>query len=222
MRYLVTAASLAVAVITSGGLSSVALAETALVTAPADAKSAQNFIRELSEKAFGVLRDKSISQPVREKKFRDLLGQGFALDKVANAVLGRNRRTATPTQLSEFNAAFPDYVVRIYASRLTDFSDTNLKVFSTSPIGSRGDVSVHSIVSGKNVSQPVHADWRVTQVPGVGLRIIDLSIEGISMATTQRDEFDTKISQKGMDSLITDIKAGSTDVAVKTHIKTTK
>lgn len=204
------------------GVTTTAVADTAIAAPAVDAKAAQTFIHDLSDKAFAVLRDKSLTQPVREKNFRDLLGQGFAIDKIANAVLGRNRRTASPKQLAEFNAAFPDYVVRIYASRLTDFSDTSLKINGTSPIGSRGDVSVHSVVTGKSVSQPVHADWRVTQIPNDGLRIIDLSIEGISMATTQRDEFDTKIAQKGMDSLVSDIKSGSSDVAVKVKLKAKK
>ncbi len=206
----------------AAGLSPVAFADTTTAAPAVDSKAAQTFIRDLSDKAFAVLRDKNLTQTVREKNFRELLGQGFAIDKIASAVLGRNRRTATPEQLSEFNAAFPEYVVRIYASRLTDFSDTVLKTTGTSSIGSRGDVSVHTVVSGKSVSQPVHADWRVTQIPNVGLRIIDLSIEGISMATTQRDEFDTKIAQKGMNSLISDIKSGSSDVAVKVKLKAKK
>jgi phospholipid transport system substrate-binding protein len=180
-----------------------------------DGKAAEGFIKKLSDDAFAALRDKSLSASQRDAKFRDLLRQGFALDRISNAVLGKNRRTATPEQLANFNKAFPDYVIRIYAGRLTEFSDTKLSVAGNAPAGSRGDVAVKTLVSGKNLQQPVKADWRVTQVPGQGLRIVDLSFEGISMVTTQRDEFDVKIAQKGMDMLIADISSSKPTTAVK-------
>ncbi len=198
------------------GCSGPATAQTAAPTIVAvDAKAAESFIKKLSDEAFAALRDKSLSASQRDTRFRELLKQGFALDKISNAVLGKNRRTATPEQLANFNKAFPDYVIRIYANRLTDFSDTKLSLAGSAPAGSRGDVAVKTLVSGKNLQQPVKADWRVTQVPGQGLRIVDLSFEGISMVTTQRDEFDAKIAQKGMNALVADISSGAPTTAVK-------
>jgi phospholipid transport system substrate-binding protein len=182
---------------------------------PVNAKAAEGFIKQLSEQAFAVLRDKSLNQNQRDTRFRELLRAGFALDKISTAVLGKNKRTATAEQLASFNTAFPDYVIRIYAGRLTEFADTKIAVAGSAPVGSRGDVGVKTLVSGKNLQQPVKADWRVTQVPGVGLRIIDLSFEGISMVTTQRDEFDTKIQQKGMNGLVADINSSNPTTAVK-------
>jgi phospholipid transport system substrate-binding protein len=208
----------------AGVLASLTLpaANMAQTAAPAavvmvDAKAAEGFIKKLSDEAFAALRDKSLSASQRETRFRELLRQGFAIDKIGNAVLGKNRRTATPEQLANFNKAFPDYVIRIYANRLTDFSDTKLSLAGTMPAGSRGDIAVKTLVSGKNLQQPVKADWRVTQVPGLGLRIVDLSFEGISMVTTQRDEFDAKIAQKGMNDLIADISSSKPTTAVKVN-----
>ncbi len=173
-------------------------------TAPA--KSPEVTIKTLADKAFAVLRDKTLKATDREQKFRTLLREGFALDVIGNTVLGRNRTTATPAQLLSFNTAFPDYVVRIYASRLTEYADTNLAVKSTTPVGTRGDVNVNTMVSGKNVSQPVTAVWRLRNIPGQGLKIIDLSIEGVSMVATQRDEFNARIQAKGMDALNSEIR----------------
>jgi phospholipid transport system substrate-binding protein len=205
-RRLFSAVVIALATLASPNLAwaQAAPAATAQVVDP---KAAQAFIKQLSDKAFGVLRDKSLTPATREARFRELLRQGFALDKVSSAVLGKNRRTATPAQLAAFNEAFPDYVIRIYASRLTDFSDTSITVQDSVPAGSRGDVSVRSKVSGKSLQQPVKADWRVTQIAGQGLRIIDLSFEGISQVATQRDEFDARIASKGLDALIADLKS---------------
>jgi phospholipid transport system substrate-binding protein len=191
----------------------------AAVTAPVNAKAAEAFIKQLADQAFGVLRDKSLNESMRETRFRELLQQGFALDKISTAVLGKNKRTATPEQLANFNKAFPDYVIRIYATRLTEFSDTKINIAGSVPAGSRGDVSVKTLVSGKNLQAPVKADWRVTQVPNKGLRIVDLSFEGVSMVATQRDEFDAKIQQKGMNMLIADISSNKPASAIKAKAK---
>jgi phospholipid transport system substrate-binding protein len=203
------------------GLSSPVAAQSAAPAAvvAVNAKAAEAFIKQLADQAFGVLRDKSLTESMRETRFRDLLRQGFALDKISTAVLGKNKRTATPEQLANFNKAFPDYVLRIYASRLTEFSDTKIGVAGSVPAGSRGDVSVKTLVSGKNLQAPVKADWRVTQLPGQGLRIVDLSFEGISMVATQRDEFDAKIQQKGINALIADISSNKPTTAVKANAK---
>lgn len=181
----------------------------------ANPKSSETFIKSLSDKAFAVLRDKSLKQADRDDKFRALLREGFALDVIGNAVLGRHRTTATPAQLDAFNAAFPDYVIRIYAARLTDFSDALISVTGSTPAGTRGDLSVKTTVTGKSLSQPVKADWRVRDIAGKGPKIIDLALEGVSMVATQRDEFDARIQAKGIDALIADIKANKASVDVK-------
>lgn len=196
-----------------------AVAQSAAPAAAVDAKAAETFVKSLSDQAFAALRDKSLTESQREARFRELLRQGFALDKISTAVLGKNKRTATPQQLGEFSKIFPDYVIRIYATRLTEFSDTKLQVAGSTPVGSRGDVAVKTLVSGKNLQQPVKADWRVTTVPGMGLRITDLSFEGISMVTTQRDEFNVKIAQKGMNGLIADISSNRPTSAVKANAR---
>jgi phospholipid transport system substrate-binding protein len=207
------ALSLALAVPTFAPVTAVAQ------TAAANAKTSEVFIKNLSDKAFAVLRDKTLKPADRDLKFRTLLREGFALDVIGNAVLGRHRQTATPAQMQAFHAAFPDYVIRIYASRLTDYSDTVVKVVGSAPAGTRGDLAVKTTVSGKSVSQPVKADWRVREVAGQGPKIIDLSLEGVSMVATQRDEFDARIQAKGMDALIADIKANRSTVDVKKAAK---
>jgi phospholipid transport system substrate-binding protein len=179
--------------------------------APATAQSAQAFIKDLSDRAFAVLRDPKLDQTQREQRFRTMLREGFALDLISDAVLGLNRRTATPTQLSAFNAAFPDYIVRTFTCPLMDNRDATVRVDGTTPVGSRGDVLVKTTVTGPRLSSPVKADWRVRTVPGRGLRIIDLSVEGVSLGVTQRDAFNAKIQKSGFDAVINDVRTADTN-----------
>jgi phospholipid transport system substrate-binding protein len=190
-------------------------------SAAANPKAAEAMIKSLSDKAFAVLRDKSLTQPQREERFRTLLREGFELNFIGTSVLGLHRRTATPAQLAAFNQTFPDYVIRIYANRLTDYGNTNLKILGSQPVGTRGDIVVRSQVVGGSVTQPVQADWRLRAFPQ-GTRIIDLSIAGVSMALTQRDEFNARIQAKGLDGLIAELKTGGSAPATKTAQSSTK
>lgn len=182
-----------------------------------NANAASSFVQTLAEQAFAVLQNKSLTQTQRDQQFRQLLQKGFALDVIGNGVLGTSRRTATPEQLRAFHAAFPDYVISIYSARLTEYGDSTLKVTGTAP-APRGDIYVRTVVSGPSIQQPVRADWRVRDVPGRGLKIIDLALEGVSMAVTQRDEFNAKIQARGLDNLIAEMRStngGTTQATAK-------
>ena len=48
---------------------------------------------------------------------------------------------------------------------------------------------------------PVAIDWRVTPGPD-GWRILDVIVEGVSLALTWRNEFDAVIDQRGLDGLL--------------------
>ncbi|MGK2285871.1 MlaC/ttg2D family ABC transporter substrate-binding protein [Pedomonas sp. V897] len=184
------------------------------------ASAATSFIQTLADEAFAVLRNESLTQAQRDQQFRQLLQKGFALDIIGNGVLGAARRTATPEQLKSFHAVFPDYVIRIYSSRLTEYGNSTLKVTGTAP-APRGDIYVRTVVTGPKVQQPIHADWRVRNVEGRGLKVIDLSLEGVSMAVTQRDEFNAKIQARGLDGLIAEMK-GTTGAPAPAAAASTK
>lgn len=205
MRFHVNAV-LAAAIAFGSIAGTAAIAPAAHAETTVNANAASSFVQTLADEAFAVLQNKSLNQAQRDQQFRTLLQKGFALDVIGNGVLGTARRTATPEQLKAFHAAFPDYVIRIYSTRLTEYGNSTLKVTGTSP-APRGDIYVRTVVTGPKVQQPIRADWRVRNIEGRGLKIIDLSLEGVSMAVTQRDEFNAKIQARGLDSLIAEMRA---------------
>ena len=181
------------------GASQVLAAESAAE----DPMGAEEFIRQLANDAFGILNDTRLTQNERDEAFRSLLKDGFALDYVSRLVLGRHRRTASKAQMAEYDRIFPEYILRIYASRLTEYGDEEVIVVGTTPAGKR-DIYVRSKISRPD-GPPLAADWRVRRIKEK-FKVIDLKIEGISMVITQRDEFLAKIASSGFDSLIANLK----------------
>lgn len=185
--------------------SNASVAQTA-ATAAEDPDGAVAFITELSDNAIAVLNDTTVDQNERDNRFRDLLREGFALEYISKLVLGRHRRAASKAQLDEYLDVFPEYVLKIYSGRLTEFGDEEFVVLDTAPAGKK-DLYVRSQIV-RPEGPPVAADWRVRVVDDT-FKIIDLKIEGISMAITQRDEFSARIATIGLDGLIAELRDGA-------------
>ncbi len=165
---------------------------------------ASRFIGDLGDQALGALRADGDSLDRREARFRDLLREGFDLPFIARFTLGKTWRRATPNQQSEFVEAFAAYVLRTYAMRFGGYAGETMTIVSERAAGDK-DIVVQTRIDRPR-GAPVDARWRV-RTTGARLRIIDVMVEGISMAVTQRDEFASVIRGHGLDGLIEILRA---------------
>ena len=150
-------------------------------------------ISNLGSRALEVL-GKGANQSQRVERFRELLRQDFDVPGIARFVLGRYWHTASEEQRAEYVKVFEDYVAMAYATRLAEYTGETFKV-----TGSRPDAD-GAIVSSQIVrpsgAAPVKVDWRLTGRDGK-YKISDVSVDGISMAVTQRSEFASVIQHNG-------------------------
>jgi len=181
----------------------VLLAAAIAVPTPGRAASdPASFIADLGNRAIQVLTSGS-SEAEREKQFRALFEEGFDVPEISRFVLGPNWRTATEPQRQEFVKLFEDYVVHAYTVRFSAYAGQQLKVGSARPEGENASL-VQSQIALPNGSQPpVRVDWRLGQNNN-GYKITDVSVEGVSMALTQRQEFASVIQRNGgqLDALL--------------------
>lgn len=166
--------------------------------AQADARSANDpgsFVTSLAQDAIDQLAAPGISESERDARFRKLFSDGFDVPLIARFVLGRYWRQATEPERAEYLRLFDELVVQTYARRFNEFNTARLRVLTVSRPNEDNDVivAVEGTMSGK---APVRLDVRVRQAPS-RLRVIDVSIEGVSMAVTQRDEFSSVIQRGG-------------------------
>jgi phospholipid transport system substrate-binding protein len=150
-------------------------------------------ISNLGSRALEVL-GKDATQSQRVARFHDLLREDFDVPGIARFVLGRYWNSATEEQRAEFTKLFEQYIAVAYATRLAEYTGEAFKV-----TGSRPDAD-GAIVSSQIVrpagAAPVKVDWRLTGRNGV-YKIADVSVDGISMAVTQRSEFASVIQHNG-------------------------
>jgi phospholipid transport system substrate-binding protein len=165
--------------VSTAGLSQVALTETKAQNA-----GPGHFIQTLGNRAI---------------TFREILLDDFAMDKIGRFVAGRYWREMIPNQKRTYQKLFSEWVLKTYSIRLGGFSDEKLRVIRTTNTGKR-DVIVQTRIE-KASGDGFNTNWRVRSVNGRHV-IIDVYIEGISMAVTQRSEFDSVFRRRGVDGLI--------------------
>lgn len=175
----------------------VTLFAVALALAPGlDARASQTdpkgFVESLSQTVIDALA-KGAKQKERAKLFAELFEKSVDMDSVGRFVLGRYYRQATPDQIARYNTLFRDFVVLTYAQKLSDYAGQRMTIKSAV---ADGDLSTVASAIERADGPPILVDWRVKQV-GPDLRIVDVVIEGVSMAQSQREDFSSVIQAGG-------------------------
>ena len=128
----------------------------------------------------------------------------FDFARMAQWVLGKHWRDASPEQRTRFIAEFRDLLVRTYATALLNYTDQ--KIIYLPMVSKPGDqevvvkTDVKQTSGGPNI--PIHYtfykkndDWKV----------YDVSIEGVSLVTNYRSVYASKIGKEGLDALIASV-----------------
>ncbi len=184
----------------------VALAAVALVVAlwsPAPVVAGPGdtgaFVKQLGDDAIAVLTEADSDAERRGTRYRELLDRGFAIDTIARFVLGRHWRAATKTQRSEYLALFREFVLETYAARLENYTGQTFEIIKSRPLDKK-DTMVNTEIRSPD-APPIRVDYRVRERRG-GLKVVDVVVEGVSLITTQRAEFASVISRKGVEGLL--------------------
>jgi phospholipid transport system substrate-binding protein len=162
----------------------------AAVTGP----DAEKFINNLGEDAISSLTGANLSQSERETRFRTLFESHFDLPGISRFVLGRYWKQATDAQRQEFQKLFESLLVQNYAKTFTQYAGERFQA-TGSRANDDGSVIVNSHINRPN-GDVIRLDWRIEEVGG-GLKITDLSVEGLSLRTTHRSDFASAIQSSG-------------------------
>ncbi|NKB59217.1 MAG: ABC transporter substrate-binding protein [Alphaproteobacteria bacterium] len=157
------------------------------------------FIQALADQAISVLSDKGVALEERERRFQNLLQDGFAMTLIGRFVVGRHWKAMTPDQQAEYQALFAAWVLKSYSARLGGYSGQKFEIDRTAKAG-QNDVYVRTRIVQPD-SGPLRCDWRVRRFQDQ-YKVIDVVVEGVSMLSTQRAEYNAVLRQHGPEGLI--------------------
>ena len=165
-----------------------------------------SYVMEMTTTAINTLTDKSISQNEKESQFGKLFDKNFDIPSISRFVLGKYWKQASLDQKKNFIKAFRNYVVKTYSSRFNEYSGEKLKLVNYENEKNPKIFLVHTILERQD-APVIKVDWRIGKKKDRFV-ILDIIIEGISLAITQRSEFVSVIDQNegSIDQLISLLK----------------
>ncbi len=160
-------------------------------------QEAENFIQELGDKAIKNLTGKELSREERNKKFEGMFVKAFDYEKIAKFVLGRNRRDAKPDEMQEYIPLFKSTIVSTYAARFGEYQQEKFKVHANRIVNKDVDTIIVSSQIIRPDGSKIAIEWHLYEDKNKELKIFDVVVEGVSMALTQRSEFNAILQREG-------------------------
>ena len=161
---------------------------------------AKKLILSTTENAKAIILNNNIKIEEKKKKIEQIALSVVDVDGLSRFTLGSSKKDLTNEQLKKYNKTFKIFFAKNISSRLQNYSDQNIQVIGSKKI-SNNYVLVKSKMISKVDKQEIKIDWRVFKIKDK-LLIRDLVVEGLSLAKTQREEFNSIITNKGFDGLI--------------------
>ena len=167
-------------------------------------KDAEQLIQFTTNRAKEIILDDNIKIDEKKEKIEKMALDVVDVDGLGRFTLGAYKKDLNDEQLKEYTKVFRIFFAKNISSRLRNYSDQNIEVVSSKKI-SDNYVMVKSKMISKADNQKIQIDWRVFKIKEK-LVIRDLVVEGLSLAKTQREEFNSILSSKGYDGLIISLK----------------
>ena len=162
-------------------------------------------VKKTAEEVLEIVKsDKDIQAGNQQKIFalaEAKILPNFDFDRVSRLVLGRNWANASKEQQAQFQKEFRTLLLRTYASALSKYQNQTIQYlpFRTQPDATRATVKTQILQPG---GQPIAIDYTLEKGAN-GWKVLDIVIEGVSLVTNYRSQFNSEIRQAGgMDGLI--------------------
>ena len=155
------------------------------------------FIQSITDEASKVLVD-DFSKDEKMEKLKNIALKSVDIKGIGLYTLGAHRKNLSDSQKKKYNELFKKYFLKSFASRLSDYTDPKINVLSMEKLNEKYTIVSSSLIATEK-NPEVKIDWRVyTKNPDKPL-IRDLIIEGLSLARTQKEEFNSVIQNNDGD-----------------------
>ena len=157
----------------------------------------KEFIQSVANEASLIL-TKNFTKEQKIEKLKSIAEKTVDIRGIGYYSLGAHRKNLSDDKKKEYLNVFKKYFLKSFASRLAEYTDPKIRVISQKKLNEKYTM-VSSILLATEEKPEVKIDWRiVTKNPDKPL-IIDVVIEGVSLAKVQKEEFNSIIQSNNGD-----------------------
>ena len=167
------------------------------------ATNPSDFVQSAVNRASEILKQ-NISKEEKMEKIELIAEEVVDIKGIAYYSLGSHRKTLSSEKKEEYFKVFKKYFLKSFSSRLAQYSDPKIQVSSEKKLNEKYTI-VSSILLATEKTPQVKLDWRIVTKDIHKPLIIDVVIEGVSLARVQREEFNSIIQNNNIDGLINNL-----------------
>ena len=147
----------------------------------------KEFVQQTVDKAARAL-DQNLSKELKISKLKVIALKTVDIRGIGFFSLGKYRKNISEQKKEEYLEIFTKYFLKTFSSRLAQYSDPKIVVNSQKKLNDKYTM-VSSVLVATEDKPEVKIDWRVVTKDPDNPLIIDLIIEGVSLAKVQKEEF---------------------------------
>ena len=164
---------------------------TSLVNLNTNAIEPDVFVQSTVNRAADTLSG-DLSREQRIDELKKIAADTVDIKGIGFYSLGKHRKNLSDDKINEYSEVFHEYFMTSFSSRLAEYSNPIIEVNSKEKINENYTIVSSTLVATEKRPE-IKIEWRIyTKNPDKPL-IRDLIIEGLSLARTQKEEFNSII-----------------------------
>ena len=155
------------------------------------ALEADIFVQSTVNRASKLLSE-NISKDEKIEKLKSIARDTVDINGIGFYTLGATRKNLDDSEKAEYLEKFEKYFLKSFSSRLAEYTNPEIDVFAKEVLNKNYTI-VNSTLQATNERPEIKIDWRIYTKNTDKPLIRDLIIEGLSLARTQKEEFNSII-----------------------------
>jgi phospholipid transport system substrate-binding protein len=155
------------------------------------------FIQSTVNRASAVLNG-NFTKEEKIKQLKEIAKETVDIKGIGFYTLGKHRKNMPDEKKSEYLKLFEEYFLKTFSDRLSEYTNPKVRVETSKKLNENYTI-VSSILISTSERPEVKIDWRIYTKDPQNPLIRDLIIEGLSLARTQKEEFNSIIQSNNGD-----------------------
>ena len=155
------------------------------------------FVQSTVNRASNIL-SQEISKEEKMQELKEIAKDTVDIRGIGFYTLGSIRKSLNDEEKKTYSTLFEQYFLKSFSSRLAEYTNPEIDVLSKEKLNDNYTI-VNSLLKGTKERPEIKIDWRIYTKNQDKPLIRDLIIEGLSLARTQKEEFNSVLQTNNND-----------------------
>lgn len=183
-------------------LAAVAFSCSLIVATPVNASEAESYVQTIADKLEPLLQNGQVTPQSVDAFLKANIVEELDMNRIAKYVLRNHWTEISSDDQKKFKSIFRLFIVENFKRQLVKYSNAEIRIVRSVEHKPEG-VSVITRVRVPSKS-PLNMNWRLFK-ENDGLKIFDVSVQGISKLSATRSEYKSVLEKQGFNYLLTQI-----------------